>query len=82
MRTRCITTIERALARAGSDADFRVQVLVDGRGVQAAYQLHDVEWHVLVSVVARLEQLLTDTPLPGEDRDGGITATGGRTVAA
>ena len=65
MRTRSITNLERALARAGSDADFRAQVLEDGRAAQVAYRLFDAEWHCLLRVVKQIERgLVDDPPMP------------------
>ena len=57
-RPRCATNLERALARAAYDAEFRLTVLEDGRGARAAYVLADGEWRVLAAAVARLERAL------------------------
>ena len=69
--TRCVTNLERALARAEYDADFRMRVLEEGRAAQADYALANVEWHILVDAVAGLERALEPDPLVATEADHG-----------
>jgi hypothetical protein len=68
---RCITNLERALARAGYDADFRAHVVEDGRAAQAEYCLSDAAWHVLFVEVERIECALERDPDAATEVDHG-----------
>ena len=70
-KTRTETNLERALARAERDADFRAHVLEDGREAQAEYALTDQEWHTLFAAVERLEHELERDPLVATEVDHG-----------
>ena len=65
------TNLERALARAQRDPDFRAHVLEGGRAAQGAYALGDEEWHALVAAVQRLEHELERDPVAATEVDHG-----------
>lgn len=67
-RTAALT---RALTRATRDADFRAQVLEEGRALQAEEGLSDADWQTLVLEVERLERALEPDPFAVTEADQG-----------
>ena len=65
------TTLQRALARAERDADFRAHILEDGRDAQAETGLSDDDWRALVREVERVERALQHDPLVATEADHG-----------
>ena len=70
-RTGAGRNLERAVARAERDADFRAHVIEDGREAQAEYGLSDEQWHTLFAAVERLERQLERDPSAATELDHG-----------